>query len=146
MASILSVQIVGSGVAQDPLYHAPSGETRFDFYIKSIVWFNTAMAMAAAAVRFSTCNLLRMCSTCLQIVPLDALRMTLMSWLLLPAAIHRSTSTSRGVRPSDIKPSFFLLMKDISRFFFPLFTRTTGSLAREFVRNYAYLQTSRQYL
>ena len=37
---------------------------------------HAARAMAAAAVRFSTPSLLRMCSTCLQIVPVHALRIT----------------------------------------------------------------------
>ena len=37
---------------------------------------NAAKAMAAAAVRFLTSSLHRMCSTCLQIVPVHALRIT----------------------------------------------------------------------
>jgi hypothetical protein len=37
---------------------------------------NAAKAMAAAEVRFFTSSLQRMCSTCLQMVPVHALRMT----------------------------------------------------------------------
>jgi hypothetical protein len=37
---------------------------------------NAAMATTAAAVRFSTLSLAKMCSTCLQIVPVHALRIT----------------------------------------------------------------------
>ena len=37
---------------------------------------NAASAITAAAVRFSTFSLAKMCSTCLQIVPVHAIRIT----------------------------------------------------------------------
>ena len=62
---------------------------------------NAAKAMAAADVRFLTRSLHRMRSTCLQIVPVHALRMTPISWFVLPCAIQLRTSVSRGVRPKE---------------------------------------------
>src|SRR5258707_7993459 len=46
-----------------------------------------------------------MCSTCLQIVPVHALRITPISWFVLPCAIQVRTSVSRAVRPNE--PSAF---------------------------------------
>jgi len=66
---------------------------------------NAVRAMAAAAVRFLTSSLRRMCSTCLQIVPVHALRITPISWFVLPCAIQVRTSISRVVRPNE--PSAF---------------------------------------
>ena len=62
-------------------------------------------AITAAAVRFSTLSLLKMCSTCLQMVPVLAARMTPMSWLLLPSEIQKRTSASRGVSFNEAKAS-----------------------------------------
>src|SRR4051794_1221435 len=57
--------------------------------------------MAAAAVRFFTSSLHRMCSTCLQIVPVDALRITPISQFVFPCATQTKTSVSRAVRPNE---------------------------------------------
>src|SRR5205807_193135 len=66
---------------------------------------HVSSATTAADVRFSTLSLLKMCPTCLQMVPVFAPTMMPISWLLLPCEIQNSTSASRGVNLSDAKAS-----------------------------------------
>src|SRR5947209_19784627 len=51
-------------------------------------------ATTAAEVRFSTLSLPKICSTCLQMVPVFAPRITPISWLLLPREIQKRTSAT----------------------------------------------------
>ena len=77
---------------------------------------NAANAMAAAAVRFFTSGLHRMCSTCLQIVPVHALRITAISQFVFPV---RPIKTSvRAVRPNEPSGLCSALADSLSSFVF----------------------------